>query len=48
MAAGYAANQGWRIISAVLLYAVQVVPDASTYKHGDSDVVHVQIPIMEK
>jgi hypothetical protein len=27
---------------------LQVVPDATTYQNGDSDVLHVQIPIMEK
>jgi hypothetical protein len=26
----------------------RVVPDATTYQNGDSDVLHVQIPIMEK
>jgi hypothetical protein len=48
MAAVCVSKQGWLIVATVLLCAVQVVPDASSYKHGDSDVVHVQIPIMEK
>lgn len=33
---------------AVVLLGAQVVPDATTYKNGDSDILHVQIPIMEK
>jgi hypothetical protein len=54
MAAVCVLEQGWLIVATALLYscfmlyAVQVVPDASSYKQGDSDVVHVQIPIMEK
>jgi hypothetical protein len=34
----------------LLLLAGQVVPDATTYVHGGShsDIVRVQIPVMEK